>query len=80
MTPANSHGSSLSLPPGTKVKGTEKNRGGEREATLMVMFFNWVDLWRAVTIILPFTPGGRRNRAGQSGGREAMRGEGGGWI
>lgn len=26
--------------------------------TLMVMFFNWLDLWLAVTIILPFTPAG----------------------
>lgn len=31
----------------------------------MVMFFNWVDLWLVVTIILPFTPAGWRNQAGQ---------------
>lgn len=32
---------------------------------VMVMFFNWVDLWLAVTIILSFTPAGWRNRTGQ---------------
>lgn len=31
----------------------------------MLMFSNWVDLWPAVTIILPFTPAGWRNQAGQ---------------
>lgn len=31
----------------------------------MVMLFDWVDLWLAVTIILPFTPAGCRNQAAQ---------------
>lgn len=33
--------------------------------TLMVMFFNWVDLWLAVSIILSFTPAGWKNHTGQ---------------
>lgn len=42
----------------------------------MVMFSNCVDLWLAVTIILPFTPAGWRNQAGQlEPGGEESRGE-----
>lgn len=40
--------------------------------TVTVMFFNWHDLWLAVTIILSFIPGGWRNQTGQ------LRPEGGG--
>lgn len=42
----------------------------------MVMLFNWVDLWLAVTIILPFAPAGCRNQAGQlklEGGQKGER-------
>lgn len=31
----------------------------------MLMFFNWVDLWLAATIILPVTPTGCGDRGGQ---------------
>lgn len=31
----------------------------------MVMFFNWGDLWLAVTIISPFTRAGWKKQAGQ---------------
>ncbi len=41
------------------------DEGGKEMETLMVMFFNWVDLWLAVTIILPFAPAGWGNQAGQ---------------
>lgn len=43
----------------------------------MVMFFNWVDLWVTVTIILPFTPAGWRTRLDslrRRGDRGARRG------
>lgn len=36
----------------------------------MVMFFNWVDLWLAVTIILPFTPEAAGTRLDISSRRE----------
>lgn len=54
------------VPPWKKGEGHRKEqmREGKRE-TLMVMFFNWVDLWLAVAIISPFTPAGWRNQAGQ---------------
>lgn len=44
----------------------------------MVMFFNWVDLWLAVTIILPFTPeaaGTRLDSSSQRKDREESRRE-----
>lgn len=59
------------------MKGTERtDEGGKKRETLMVMFFNWVDLWLAVTIILPFTPAGWRNQAGRlkpEGGERSTR-------